>query len=324
MAGDELFLGIDLGGTKIATAVVDGNAEVLGSARKVTPDSRPVPVDAALDAMVDATSEALKAAGVNLGQIGGIGVGAAGSTDVRSGTVVSASNLGWRNIPLANLLAERLNWAGPLVVDKDTNAAAIGEHLAGAGRGRAHMFYVAVGTGIGGGIILDGRLYRGATGGAGDFGHVVVEPDGPPCGCGRWGCLEAITSGTAIAAQAEQALAAGKGSTLTALRGSITAADVAKAAQGGDAVALDIFQRAAYYLGLALATYVNLVNPECIIIGGGVAESGNLLFQPVRTTVRERALPTLADIEIVPAELGQQAGIVGAALLVRALEMSDR
>lgn len=315
MTKDKYLLGIDLGATKIAASVVSVTAQVLGNARKKTPGPRPAPVDPVVDAIVDAAKDALKAANVSFSDIAAIGVGAAGLTDVSSGTIVLASNLGWQDVPLASLLAQRFDWTGPLIVDKDTNVAAVGEHRAGAGRGSNHLFYVTVGTGIGGGIIIDGNLYRGSAGAAGDFGHVIVEPDGPKCGCGGWGCLEVLASGTAIATQAEQAITAGGESRLSRLSGSITAVDVAAAAKGGDILARQVFQDAARYLGIALASYANTNNPEKIVIGGGVAETGDLLFESVRRTVRERALPTARDVEIVPTQLGQRAGVVGAALL---------
>ena len=238
-------------------------------------------------------------------ELRGVGVGAAGLTDRRSGTVLLASNLGWRDVPLRDLLSAALGGAR-VDVDKDTNVAALAEARLGAGRTLRHFLYVTVGTGIGGGEVLDGRLYRGATGGAGDIGHVVVDPAGPRCGCGASGCVEVYASGAGIVDRArERGLAAED-----------TEA-VFRAAEQGDPAAADVVEAAADALGLALATYVNLNNPEAIIVGGGVAAAAPGYRERAERALKQRALPALAEVvDVLPTGLDGDAGALGGVLLL--------
>jgi glucokinase len=205
-------------------------------------------------------------------------------------------------------------------VDKDTNAAALAEARLGAGREYKHFLYVTAGTGIGGGLILDGALYRGATGGAGDVGHIVVDPDGPQCGCGDHGCVEVFSSGAGMVDRAREALAEGReevdSSALDPER--LTTEDIFEAARRGDAVATRVVERAGAALGLALADYVNINNPEAIVLGGGVARAGETYLGPVERELKRRALTPLGEIvELVPPGLGDDVGVTGAALLLR-------
>ena len=218
-----------------------------------------------------------------------------------------ASNLGWRDVPLRDLLSAALGGAR-VDVDKDTNAAALAEARLGAGRALRHFLYVTVGTGIGGGEVLDGRLYRGATGGAGDIGHVVVDPAGPRCGCGAGGCVEVYASGAGIVNRARE-----RGLTADDL----TTETVFRAAEQGDPAAAGVIESAADALGLALATYVNLNNPEAIIVGGGVAAAAPGYRERAERALKQRALPALAEVvDVLPSGLDGDAGTLGGALLL--------
>jgi glucokinase len=231
--------------------------------------------------------------------------------------VVLASNLGWRNVPLKERLEQELDGLR-VEVDKDTNAAALAEARLGAGREFRHFLYVTAGTGIGGGLILDGALYRGATGGAGDIGHVVVDPGGPLCGCGGHGCVEVFSSGAGMVNRAREMLADGAqaASSSMAVAG-LTTETIFGSAEEGDAVAAQVVETAGRALGLALADYVNLNNPEAIVLGGGVVRAGRVYTDPVERELRRRALPALGEVvELVPPGLGDDVGVVGAALLL--------
>jgi glucokinase len=211
----------------------------------------------------------------------------------------------------------------PAFVDNDANVAALGEWIFGAGKGTRHLIYITVGTGVGGAIILNGSLWRGANFAAGELGHVPVNPDGPRCGCGGYGCVELFVSGPAIAQRAREFTARGVQSQIAPKAPEeITAEQVAVAAQQGDPLARFILAEAGRYLGVALAGILNLLNPELVLIGGGVAAAGECLLEPLRWEVRRRALPTATTTPILPAALGSNAGLLGAAALAfRSLEI---
>ncbi len=201
----------------------------------------------------------------------------------------------------------------------DANAAALGEHRFGAGRGTNNLIFVTVSTGIGGGIIIDGKLYSGTSGSACEIGHMTIDVNGPKCTCGNTGCLETLASGTAVARDAIGRIRQGEKSTLTEMvKGNleeITAEKVGIAAQSGDSLSMDVISRAANYLGVGMANIVNIFNPEIIVVGGGMAKLGDFLLDPVRQIVRERAFPISAQaVRIVTAQLGDDAGICGAAV----------
>ena len=295
-----LAVGLDLGGTSIRAVAFDD--ELAPVARASAPTAAEEGVEAVVARMTECVWDVLGPEGLR-----GVGVGAAGLTDWRTGTVLLASNLGWRDVPLADLLSAALDGAR-VVVDKDTNAAALAEARLGAGRAFRHFLYVTVGTGIGGGEVLDGRLYRGATGGAGDFGHVVVDPAGPRCGCGASGCVEVYASGAGIVDRARE-----RGLTADDL----TTEAVFRAAEQGDPAAAGVIESAADALGLALATYVNLNNPEAIIVGGGVAAAAPGYRERAERALKRRALPALADVvDVLPTGLDGDAGALGGALLL--------
>jgi glucokinase len=272
--------------------------------------------DAVIERVADSIRELEPAAP---GPISGIGVGIAGGVDYRHATVLLAGNLGWENIPIGDMLVARLgtSWKGRIWADVDVAATALGEMLYGAGRGAQHLFYVAVGTGVGVGLILDGHPYHGSVGISGNFGHFILDPGGELCGCGKRGCLETLASGPAIARRTVEALKQGEESALSDLDvATITAVEIVAAAKAGDELARRILVETGRYLGIALAYCADLLNPERIIIGGGLRAAGELLFEPIRATLNEWAIPAIASlIQIVPAEL-DNAGAIGAGALV--------
>jgi glucokinase len=311
-AGEELFIGIDLGGTKIGTALVDAKGKIL--ARDLRKTQAAEGLQAVVDRMVDAASRVMIQAGVATSQVTAIGIGAPGPIDVKAGLVTSPPNLpGWRNVPLKKLVEEVLGI--PAFLENDANAAVLGEHLFGAGRGAENMIYVTASTGVGGGFIVEGQIYDGATGAAGEIGHMTVLPRGPHCGCGNRGCLEALASGTAIAREGKERVVP---TLITELAEGdperVSARLVAQAAEEGDIEAQEIIDDAMTYLGVGMASLVNLFNPELIVIGGGLTNMGEGLFGPVRRIIDRRAFRTSAEaVKVVPSQLGDDVGTVGAA-----------
>jgi len=315
MPSDQPVIGIDLGGTKIATALVDPSGKILSHDYRETlaREER----DAVVARMLDSARAVIDEGGVEASQVAAVGIGAPGPIDMAAGVVVAPPNLhGWDRVPLKQLIESGMGITTYL--ENDANAAALGEHRFGAGRGVDHMIYVVVGTGVGGGLILDGRLYHGASGMAGEIGHIVVKPDGPVCACGRRGCLEALTSGPSIARQARERIAQGAQTLITELaegdESRVTAKLVAQAADQGDETAESVLAEAMHYLGLGMASVVHMLNPQLIVFGGGVANLGERMFGPVRQVIAEFAFAEAAEVvRVAPAELGSNAGVLGAA-----------
>ena len=310
-----LLAAVDLSGTKILTAVADTRGEWLGQDyRSTEADQGP---EVVLGRIVDSLRASLAAAGASQRDLAAIGVAAPGPVDTAAGTIIEAPNLAnWRDVPVGTMLAAALGC--PAVLENDANAAALGEHTFGAGAGVRHMIYLTISTGIGGGLILDGRLYRGATGSAGELGHIVIDENGPVCGCGARGCLEAMASGTAIGALGAAAVRHGD-APLTARfagGGEVTAEHVAAAAAAGEQVAAEIIRSAGHYLGLGLSDFVNILNPDLIVIGGGAAKIGAPLLDPALATMQARAFRRPAQhVRVVPAALGDRAVAAGALAL---------
>jgi glucokinase len=310
-------LAIDLGGTKLLVGLVDHHGHVLARERIATPPGGPAVVARAIRALARSLRANAGAAGAT---IAGAGVAVAGPTDHERGMIYDPPNLtGWgRETSFGPLLARELEET--VQIENDANAAALGEAWVGAGRGVADLVYITVSTGIGGGLILGGRLHRGANGTAGEIGHVVVDPDGPQCHCGNRGCLEMLASGTALARQAREAVGRGAPTSLQALAAhpdEITARAVARAARDGDALAATLYRDAGSRIGIALANLVALLNPKMIIVGGGVSHAGDLLLHPLREAIRARVYPRPAlGVVVAPAALGDDVGIIGAAALV--------
>jgi len=315
---------IDLGGTKILSLVADDGGAIKGRDQRPTQAERGL--DRVLGSMVESLRRACEDAGVGLDALHGIGVAVPGPIDLEAGVLASPPNLpGWNDVPLVRLLQERTRI--PVLLENDANAAAVGEHAFGAGRGIRDMVFITISTGIGGGIIAGGRIYRGATGAAGEIGHMVVEPDGARCGCGRRGCLEGLASGTAIGRNGEHAARQGRSSALGEVLdkiGSVTAEDVSLAAQRGDTGAKEVLATAAKYLGIGLVTVVHLLNPQMIVIGGGASKIGDPLLGPAEAYMRSHAFPLLAAaVRIVPASTGDDAGALGAAALVLNRDLAE-
>jgi len=315
---DAPVIGIDLGGTKIRAVVVDARGAILGE------DVRPTEADegqrAVIDRLVTSAQAAVVTSGVPFASTAAVGVTAPATVDFERGVLYQAPNLpGWDEVPLAALLRDRLGL--PTVLENDANAAAYGEFRYGAGRGLRHLIYLTVSTGIGGGLVLNGQLYRGADGAAGELGHVTVDETGPPHNCGMVGCLEVMASGTAIARMAHEAVAAGRSAVLAHLsaeRGELTAHEVDEAADAGDPAATEILARAAHYLGVGLANYVNVFNPQAIIIGGGVSRIGRQFLEPAFALARTRAFRLPAGtVKFTVAALEGRAEVLGVAALAR-------
>lgn len=302
-----LALALDIGGTKFAAAVVDGHGTVVATERVPTPQS--TDADEVFGAAVAAVDGVLSCTGLAFGEAGlaaAIGVGTAAPLDLAAGTVSPVNIPGWRSFPLRDRLSDR--FGVPVGMIGDGVAMAVGEHWKGAARGHAGVLGMVVSTGVGGGLVLGGRAVVGSTGNAGHIGHMSVDPAGPVCVCGGTGCLEAIASGPSLTRWAEaNGFAGGDG----------TAVAVARAAAAGDPVAVAAFRRAGEALGLAIAGAVTLLDLDLVVVGGGVAAVGALLFDPLATAYgRYAALGFAAAPRLVPATLGGTAGLIGAAAVV--------
>ena len=251
-------------------------------------------------------------------QLDSIGIAAAGAIDSAKGLVTSSPHLpGWHDVPLRDIVEDKYGIKTYLI--NDASAAALGEHYFGAGKGINNLIYLTVSTGIGGGIIIDDKLYLGPCGSAGEIGHMTIDVNGPRCSCGNVGCWETLVSGTAVAREAQRRIRQGEKSSLTKIVrrkvGNITAEEVGIAAKDGDPLALEIIAKAATYLGIGMVNLVNIFNPEMIIVGGGLAKIGDLLLNPARQVVKERAFQLSAQaVRIVPAQLGDDSGLIGAAI----------
>ncbi|MDB4865856.1 MAG: hypothetical protein JWR03_189 [Cohnella sp.] len=315
MAMESVYAGIDLGGTKMLAVIVDKKGTVLVSEERPTlVEEGPARVIARMAELVRVL---IRQSGRN---VAGLGVATAGTLDPKDGTVQYAGNLGWTRVPLGVTLAGELGL--PVKVENDANAAAFGEWKVGAGRGTRHCVFVTVSTGIGGGIVSDGKLIRGRTSSAGELGHITIDWNGPVCPCGNVGCLELYASGTAIgkagAAAAEADPAAAR-VLLELVGGSaerITSREIAQAAESGDPVSQRILRDAGQALGVGLVSLVHVANPELIILGGGASHIGAPLLGPMEETFHRHVIASLGEgVRIVSPKLGVQAGAIGAALI---------
>lgn len=317
---DPVIIGIDIGGTKIAVATADMNGRILAEMRMPT-EAEKGPRHT-IPRMIALVHQMLRERSV--GSPIAIGVGCGGPLDPETGVVLTPPNLpGWDAIPLKQMLEDEFGLSA--YVDNDANAAALGEHMFGAGMGARTMVYMTVSTGIGGGIIVDGQLLHGVRASAGEIGHQTILPNGPRCNCGNRGCLEALASGTAIARRAREALAERPDSRMLSLAGEVgkvTAETVQQAVREGDALGSEVWRDTIDYLSIGVANVIATVAPEVVVIGGGVSRAGDLLFPPLRRAVEERLFVVPMDrIRIVPAGLGDQVGLVGAvAVALRHLE----
>jgi glucokinase len=303
-------LAIDIGGTKLAAGIVDSEGRIL--ARGEVPTLAKEGLEPVLARIVKLGRDLLSRPEVADVRVHRIGVGCAGPVDLKAGVVFNPPNLpGWVRVPLSERIHQALGL--PAVLENDANAAGLGEFRYGAGRGAQSIVYMTVSTGIGGGIILDGKVWHGLKDAAGEIGHMTVCPDGPMCGCGNRGCLEAMASGPSIARRARGVVANGRPSRLGEIP-SPTSADVVRLAQAGDVVAREVWDEAVMYLGIGVAAVITILAPERVVIGGGVTKAGDYLFQPLREQVRQRVkLVPVESVPILPAALGPDVGILGAA-----------
>lgn len=308
-------LGLDIGGTKLAAGVVGADGTV--HSFLVTPTLVQEGVQAVLARLFDLGHKAMDESGVAPERIAAVGIGCGGPLDPEAGVLLCPPHLpGWVDVPITRLTQDR--YGLPVVLDNDATAAAAGEHRFGAGRGTRHMIYLTVSTGVGGGVVVDGRTYRGAAGNGGELGHVTVDRHGRHCrGCGRTGCLEAYVSGTSIAERAREAVAeaeaAGVPTALSACS-PLTAADVSREAAAGDVVATQVWVATTQVLACGVTSLVNVFEPELVVLGGGVTRAGEQLLAPVRRIVAERAMgPAARAVRVVASGSADRVGVLGAA-----------
>jgi len=316
----EYFVGVDLGGTKILAGVFKHSLESLSTAKLSTKSQRGVgPV---IERIARCVQDAVDEADLAMKQVAGVRIGAPGAVDFASGTVIFAPNLeGWKDVPLKKALEKQLGV--PVFVENDCNIAALGVYVAELKSKPRHMIGIFVGTGIGGGLILNGELFSGFGHTAGEIGHMVLEVSGPKCGCGNKGCLEALASRTAVFQQIKAGIKAGEKTLLTDLLGDglgdLRSGDLRKAIRRGDKFVDRIVADAAEYIGIATANLVNILNPEVIVLGGGVIEAlADEMIGVIVETARDYAMPgSMKGVEIIASKLGDNAGITGGAVLAR-------
>jgi glucokinase len=315
----EFIIGLDLGGTKISSAAVSVDGSRVVGLRSI-PTQSELGAEGVIDRIVALLEgvilDTIKETGVGRKDFLGIGTGAPGPLDRDKGIVVVAPNLGWKDFPMRERIESRVHL--PTTLDNDANCATVGEWWLGAARGGTNVVGITIGTGIGGGLIINKELYHGASDVAGEIGHTTIDVNGRHCKCGNYGCLEAYASGPAIATRAREALvredmASMLPSMVDGALERITAETVYDAAKKGDGLANEIVRDTARYLGAGLATLLNVINPDTVVIAGGVLRAGEALLNPLRTEVRRRAFrPAVEACRIVPAELSGTAGVVGA------------
>lgn len=310
-----LTLGVDLGGSKILTAVVDPQGRMLSCDESVTPATRGRKT--IIQSIVDSAHRAWKQAGIADSEICAIGVGAAGISNPEAGILFTSPNLpGLRDVPLRDIVQERLGKKTFLI--NDANAAALGEFYFGAARGVRNFIYITLSTGIGGGIVIDGKIYTGAIGAAGEVGHMTIDDEGPICNCGNRGCWETLASGTALAREARHRIKEGIRTSILEYAGGdvekVTAQVIHSAAEQGDSLAKELIARTGYYVGIGLANLINIFNPELIVIGGGLSNIGDMLLEPAFKTAGVRAYKEAFQVvRFASAELGRNSGVLGAA-----------
>ncbi len=312
------LIGVDIGGTNIKLALVDKRGRLKGKRTFSTTSFEDK--GALIDGIVKQIQGLVSGEGLNKKDIIGVGIGAPGAIDIRTGTVHYLVNIpDWREVPLGSILKKRLGI--PVFVDNDVNVMALGEVYFGAGKGAVNMLCITLVTGVGGGLILDGKLYRGSTYAAGEFGHIPINVDGPKCNCGSWACVEAYTGNNYIIRDVIRQIRKGQRTLITKLvkgdLSKITPEIISKADRKGDKFAKKVWTDVGEKLGIALAGVVNLLNMEKIVIGGGVAEAGKILFDSIKKTISQRAMKLpAATVRVVKAKLGYDAGLIGAATLV--------
>ena len=312
---EPLALGIDLGGTKILTAVVNSQGKMLSRDHSITPATKGH--EAVIKSILESAGHALGQAGITTSALSAIGVGAPGLSNPETGILFTSPHLPkLKDVPLRDIIEKELGKKAFLI--NDANAAALGELYFGAGRGTRHFIYVTISTGIGGGIVIDGKIYTGALGTAGEVGHMTINDKGPLCNCGNRGCWETLASGTALAWETKERIKdGGKTSILDYVGGDVekvTAEVIHQAAQEGDALARELISQTGYYIGVGLANLINIFNPELIVIGGGLSNIGDMLLEPAFKEAKARAFKQpYGAVHFAQAELGRNSGVLGAA-----------
>lgn len=314
----QYLIGVDIGGTNIKLALCDKKARLKGKRTFSTASFKDK--NALIDGIVSQIKDLVSGHGLRKKDIMGVGIGAPGAIDIRTGTVHYLVNIpDWREVPLGSILKKRLGI--PVFVDNDVNVMALGEVYFGAGKGAVNMLCITLGTGVGGGLILEGKLYRGSSYAAGEFGHVPINITGPKCKCGSWACVEAYAGNSYIVKDVAARIRKGAKTLITKLvkgdLSKITPEIISSAGRKNDKFAKKTWMDVGERIGIGLAGVVNLLNVEKIIIGGGVAKAGKILFDSIKKTINERAMKLPAKtVKVVKARLGYDAGIIGAATLV--------
>ena len=302
-------VGVDLGGTKIYTALVDLEGNIIKE--KAVETLAFEGENAVMGRIIDTINYVIDGTEKNL--IKSIGIGSPGPLDVKNGVIIENSNLPFKNFEIVKTIREAYDL--PTYLDNDANVATLGEFMFGAGKGTENMVFITASTGIGGGAVINGKLFRGTTGNALEIGHTIVANEGPRCGCGNIGCAEALGSGTAIGKRAKEAVATNVETSLKNYE-NVTSKEVFKEAANGDRVAKNILETSLNYLGIAVANTITNFDPEKVVIGGGVINGGSIVLDTIRRVVGERALKTFADsCTVEKAVLGGKAGVLGAAAL---------
>ncbi|MFP4974927.1 ROK family glucokinase [Paenibacillus sp. CN-4] len=313
---ENIYVGVDLGGTAIKVGICSAEGQLLHTYEGPTETDKGT--DAVINNIEKYVRQIVEDSPYSWDQLAGVGAGVAGFTNIREGIIILAPNIGFRDVPIRAILESRLN--KPVKIDNDANVAALGEAWSGAGQGVDNCVCYTLGTGVGGGIIINGRIYQGFSGLAGELGHISVVPDleAIQCGCGKMGCLETVSSATGIIRMAKDAVERGDRTSLAHVE-KIAAKEVFDAAKEGDEVAVRIVKRAAFYLGKSMASVAAVLNPELFIVGGGVSKAGAILFDEVQRVYEKLTPePLQTGVSIIPAKLGNDAGIIGAAgLLLR-------
>jgi glucokinase len=308
-------IGIDLGGTFIKFGLLDEDGKTGGALQRSTPGGG---AEGVIAQMADGAKRLVESAGLRLGDIVAIGVGAPGPADLSAGIILAMPNIpGMENVPLSRRLTEALHL--PVYLENDANAAAYGEYCYGVGKGGRNMVLLTLGTGVGSGVIVEGRVLRGSHDLGGEIGHMVVQVDGEPCACGQRGCLERYSSATSMARRAQQMIEGGRASELAAVlrrKGALDAADINTARKAGDALAAEVWNEGAFYLAVACVNVCRVLDPERIVLAGGLTAAGDDLLAPVTEHFR-RLHWSLAPprTQIVLSTLGAEAGVIGAAAL---------
>jgi len=312
-------LGIDLGGTKVSAAVFDQENKIVGRARAKTKARRDD--ESVFETIVDTGREAVASARLEPKDLIALGIGSPGPIDPDSGYIVDSVNIKFKNFPLGPRLSEEFGC--PASVNNDVSAGTYGEFKAGAARGSSHVLGMFIGTGIGGGLILDGSLYHGFSKNAGEVGHIIVKAGGPRCGCGNRGCLEALASRTAMTRKIKKAIRTGRKTVVKRLIDKdadvIPSGVLREAYDAGDRVVMKVVHQAAYYIGVGIGSLVNLLGPEVVVLGGGVIDAlGGEMMETIEAVTREVAFEfTTKDLRIIRAALGDDSGVTGAAMLAR-------